>query len=227
MTSHRRRAMLATGAMCLTAGLTAWAKPTERVAVVAKALKIDTAVPSSFGGWVIDHSIVPINPSPELQKVIAETYSQTLSRTYRDKSGYRIMLSMAVGDQVRGMDTHRPEICYPAQGFQLRRDTVVDDWEVRPGSVLPIRKLVAGSGPRNEPITYWLVVGDEVTAYGLRRRWATLKYGLTGRIPDGMLVRISSIDNDETHAFEQQQRFIQDMVENVSPEFRKRILGAL
>ena len=39
-------------------------------------------------------------------------------------------------------------------------------------------------------------------------RLAQLRYTLTGEIPDGILVRVSSIDRDESGAYERQADFI-------------------
>ena len=50
--------------------------------------------------------------------------------------------------------------------------------------------------PRNEPVTYWLTVGDQVITNKFDKRIAEIRLGLTGQIPDGLLFRVSSIDND-------------------------------
>ena len=52
-----------------------------------------------------------------------------------------------------------------------------------------------------------------------------IRFALTGRIPDGMLFRVSSIDRDAAHAYDVQDAFIADLLEAVSPEGRKRLSG--
>jgi EpsI family protein len=187
--------------------------------------KLVDIIPQSFGDWVIDTSIVPLPPSPDVQKVIDATYDETVALTYRNADGDRIMLSLAYGrNQHKGMITHRPEICYPAQGFKLQTD-------VNNGSIalsdrqLPVKHLVAAMGTRNEPITYWVVVGNQVTEFGYPHRWVTIKYGLKGEIPDGVLVRVSSIDNDNTRAFKLQDGFVRDFLAAMPEGKRQRLLG--
>ncbi|MBS0446506.1 MAG: EpsI family protein [Proteobacteria bacterium] len=183
--------------------------------------------PERFAGWEVDPSIVPVQPAPDLQKVLDATYDQTLARTYRNARGDRVMLSIAYGrNQNEGMNTHRPEICYPAQGLPISAASVRGDLPF--GKIeIPVTRLVATKDARNEPITYWLIVGDRITHFGDGHKLATLRYGLSGRIPDGMLVRISSIDPDSQRAFALQQRFADDMLGAMSATARTTVLGQL
>jgi len=223
----RRRALIAATAMVAASAAGALARPKTQVAEFGPKISLPEIFPDHFPAWTVDTSIVPLQPSAQLQKVIEETYDQTLARTYRNTDGYRIMLSVAYGGrQVEGMNTHRPEVCYPAQGLSIRKSTWRDEIDLEPGR-LPIRRLVAGNGPRNEPISYWLVVGRHITDFGLPHKIATLKYGLTGRIPDGMLVRVSSIDDDDTRSFAQQDVFLRHLMAAVAPVHRKHLLGVL
>jgi EpsI family protein len=167
-----------------------------------------------------------VPPSPDLQQVIDETYDETLALTYRNRQGQRVMLSLAYGrNQHKGMNTHRPEICYPAQGFKVLQSSV-------PGTVtyggrkIDVTRLVAGAGARNEPITYWLLVGERITRFGYAQREVAMSYGLRGTIPDGVLVRVSSVDADNAAAFGLQDRFIQDLLAAVAPARLPRLLGA-
>jgi EpsI family protein len=188
-------------------------------------MPLDSLFPGAFNGWRIDPEIVPLELSAELRKVVAESYDQTLARTYVDTQGYRVMLSVAYGGRRnKGMDIHRPEICYPAQGLALRRDTREVDFAYG-NERLPLKRLVAGTGNRNEPISYWLVIGRSVASFGYGHRIALLKYGLTGHVPDGMLLRVSSIDDDEANAFGRQDVFLRDLLNAMTPEFRRRVLG--
>lgn len=189
--------------------------------------KLADIVPRSFGDWQVDTSIVPVPPSPDMQQVLDETYDETLALTYRNRQGQRVMLSLAYGrNQHKGMNTHRPEICYPAQGFKVVQSSM-------PGTVpfagrnIEVTRLVAGAGARNEPITYWLLVGEQVTQFGYAQRQVAMSYGLRGTIPDGVLVRVSSIDADNAAAFRLQDRFIQDLLAAVAPAKRARLLGSL
>lgn len=212
--------------MVAASGLAVAVRPTHKIADQAARISLEKMIPASFGEWQEDKSIVPLEPAPELRAVIEKTYDQTLSRTFVDGAGNRIMLSIAYGgNQHEGMNTHRPEICYPAQGFELI-STRPDNLQLL-GRKLPLHRVVAKMGQRNEPISYWVVVGDELTEFGLKHKLTTLKYGITGRIPDGMLVRVSSIDRDEQHAYRLQDKFINTMLSALSAEDQIRLLGTL
>ncbi len=227
MNPLRRKTLIALVGMLGASGAIVAGKPTRKANEFGADLQLDTMFPATFGDWQIDRSITPVLPNPQLQKVIEATYDQTLARTYINARGERIMLSVAyAGREHEDMNTHRPEVCYPAQGMSVRKSTWRTELDVA-GTRLPLHRLVTGNGARNEPISYWLVVGRQVTDFGMQQRWVTIKYGLTGRIPDGMLVRISSIDEDDQRAFALQDRFTREMLQALAPIHRQRLLGAL
>ena len=235
LTASRRKALGFLGAAVASAVASTALVPSTGVAVMTAALPLDTLFPPAFGRWTVDATVIPLEISAELRRVVAEAYDQTLARTYINANGYRVMLSVAYGGRRnQGMDIHRPEVCYPAQGLALRRDTQDVAFEYGPGpgpglknqrATLAMKRLVAGVGSRNEPITYWLVIGESVASFGYGHRLALLKYGLTGHVPDGMLIRISSIDADNAAAFAEQDVFLRELLDAMSPEFRRRVLG--
>lgn len=224
--NRQRRKALAFVAAAMASGAGAMALvPRAGVAEMTAALPLETLFPAAFRTWKIDPDVLPLEVGAELRKVIAESYDQTLSRTYVNAHDYRVMLSVAYGGRRnQGMDIHRPEVCYPAQGLALRRDTR-EEVVAFDRDRLSLKRLVAGTGARNEPISYWLVIGHDVASFGYGHRIALLKYGLTGHVPDGMLIRVSSIDDDEPGAFAAQDVFLRDMLDAMAPDFRRRILG--
>ncbi len=227
MIAARRKAIGVLALCALSAAAAAAMVPRKALIDGAPAIDLQAMVPEQFGTWRIDPRVIPVQPGADLQKVIEESYDQTLARTYVNDHGYQIMLSIAYGGKRnQGMDIHRPEICYPSQGLALRRDTV-DAQLLLDSRTLPVKRLVAGNGNRNEPISYWLVIGRSVASFGYGHRIALLKYGLTGRVPDGMLVRVSSVDNDEPRSFAMQDIFVRDLLSAVRPDDRERLLGAL
>lgn len=219
------RAMLAAAAMAAASLLAVAMTPRNYLADQHPRERLETLLPRSFAGWEVDRSIVPIAPSPDLQKVLDETYDETVALTFRHRDGQRVMLSLAYGrNQHKGMNTHRPEVCYPAQGFRIVGDTH-EGRIALDGRSIPVQRMVAALGARNEPITYWLLVGDSITPFGYAQRWHTIRHGLRGEVPDGVLVRVSSIDADNTAAFIVHQRFIVDLLTALSAPQRARLLG--
>lgn len=221
------RAGLLTLLMALSVIFAAAWTPTHFLADDKPPVSLERMFPAHFRDWVVDNSVVPVPPSPDLQKVIDETYDQTLARTYRNSQGQRIMLSIAYGrNQHAGMNTHRPEVCYPAQGFQIVQEGATGQLPFHSVKI-PVTRLVAAAGERNEPITYWVIVGDKITGFGRPHKMSTLLYGLSGKIPDGMLLRFSSVQRDDAAGFSLQESFVRDLLESMSESDRYTVLGKI
>lgn len=199
-------------------------RPTHRLAEAGPRVDLEAMIPKQFGDWRIDETIVPVLPAPDVQAKLDKIYNQTLARTYVNSRGQRIMLSIAYGgDQSDAMQVHLPEVCYAAQGFQVKKSSlgqIATDY-----GALPVKRLVATLSNRIEPITYWITVGDEVINTGHRRKLAQLKYGITGSVPDGILVRASSINRDNGEAYALQEGFLRNMLDAMRPGDRGRIAG--
>ena len=224
MSFINRRMLIIALLMFAGAGLAFAMKPTQKIADIGVKPDLNTLIPGQIGEWKIDTSIVPIEPSPDVQAALNKIYNQTLSRTYVSPGGRRIMLSIAYGgDQSDSMQVHQPEVCYAAQGFEVF-GAVAGTLLTQYGE-LPVKRLIARQGNRNEPITYWVVVGDKATLSGLKQKLAQLSYGLTGKVPDGFLVRISSIDHDRQSAYQLQERFIKSLLGAMNEKDRARIAG--
>jgi EpsI family protein len=210
--------------MFAAAGMALALKPTQKIADAGPKIDLEVMIPKQFGDWKVDETITPLIANPEQAALISKIYNQTLTRTYVNANGERIMLSIAYGgDQSDDMQVHKPEICYPAQGFQiLKNDT--DTFSTGESSI-PVKRLVATQGQRVEPITYWTTVGDTVAISGLKWKLNQMKYGLTGKIPDGLLFRISSIEADDATAYHIQDQFARELLKAMSPTGRQRIIG--
>lgn len=213
--------------MFASAGLAMALKPTAKIADTEPAINLEQLIPQQFGEWKEDKSIVPIKVSPEVQAKLDKIYGQTLTRTYINNAGRKVMLSIAYGANQGSDDfqVHRPEYCYSAQGFQVKEGWK-DFLKVSSGE-LPIKRLEAIQGPRNEPITYWITIGDKATLPGIGRKLTQLSYGLTGKIPDGMLIRVSSISPNAEEEYRLQDQFVNAMLDAVEPTQRLRLTGAL
>ena len=226
MSTLRLRAVLVMVLMLGTSALAYWMTPTVHMSDTLGKPDLETLFPKEFNGWRLDARAAMVLPSPETQALLNSIYNQTLTRTYINAAGYRIMLSVAYGgDQSDGTRAHVPEVCYPAQGFQITANT--SGQLVLDGRQVAVRQLMAKYGTRDEPITYWLVVGDRVTVSRTDQKLAQFRLGLKGLIPDGMLVRVSSIDSNRARGYEQQATFLQDLVAAVPPAGRDRIFGTL
>ena len=200
------------------------ARPGTKAADLGPAISLESMIPKQFGEWREEPLRIVQMVNPQTQELLDKLYSQTLARTYINPSGYRIMLSLAYGSDQRGaLQAHKPEVCYPAQGFTLHRSEASQ--LATPFGEIPAQRLFTSLGARQEPVTYWFTVGDKAVQGKLQRRLAELSYGLTGRIPDGMLFRVSSIDPDQARANRMQDQFINQLLQAVSSAERKRLSG--
>ena len=185
---------------------------------------LEQDIPKHFGHWQLVPSVSSVVVNPEVQEFLDRVYSQILTRTYINDQGYRIMLSMAYGeDQRGGLQAHRPEVCYPAQGFELISNepvtlkTVMGDVEGR--------RLMTRLGGRAEPLTYWFNVGSKPVTGRIERRMEEIRLVMTGGAPDGLLFRVSSIDPDMQRGFEEQQRFVSELLSALPAATRRKISG--
>jgi EpsI family protein len=199
-------------------------RPTISLADERPPISLKTMVPTAFGEWREQLNVTAAIVDPTQQEMLDKIYSETLSRTYVNPAGYRIMLSIAYGkNQSDALQLHKPEVCYPAQGFALlaKQATSLD----LTGIPIAATRLQTSLGQRFEPITYWTVVGDHITTGGIHKKLTEMRYAMSGRIPDGMLIRVSSIDTTVSRAYDMQGQFARQMVQALSPEVRKRFAG--
>jgi hypothetical protein len=150
----RLRNVLLLALMLAASGLAMALRPTEKIADQGARIDIARMFPEQFADWRAAAGIVPALVSPDVKEKLDAIYDQTLSRTYVNNDGQRIMLSIAYGGDQSGDKTqvHRPEFCYTAQGFQLSNNR--ESQITTESGVLPVRRLEAVQGSRNEPITY-------------------------------------------------------------------------
>lgn len=218
-----RVALTIAGLMFAAAIAAVAARPGARVAGLVPALSLAALIPVQFGDWREERQPVLEVVNPQRQAAIDAAYDQTLERIFVNPDGYRIMLALAYGSDHRGSSrTHEPEFCYPGAGF------VVHSREVlrleTPFGEIPVRRLLASKGPRVEPVTYWIKVGDKAVMPS-QSKLVELGYILTGRIPDGLLFRVSSIDTDQIRANRMHEQFINQLLQAVPSADRQRLSG--
>jgi EpsI family protein len=211
-------------AMLAAAGLAVALTPHARLSDTEAKVNLEKMIPEAFADWKEERTLNQLLVNPEKKQLEERVYDQTLARLYVNAKGQRVMLSIAYGGtHGEDMQPHRPEVCYPSQGFSVVKENKPETMHTKYGDI-EVKRLVA-AGPRTEPITYWVVVGDSQTQFGLKMKLLHLRYNLTGQIPDGMLVRVSSIGGDEEQAYSVQERFIDSMLAAIKAQDRPRIIG--
>ncbi len=220
--AQRRAIVLATG-MAGVAALAAAARHRASQGQRAEPPDLKSNIPLIFGGWQFV-AAAPQLVNPQTQQMLDALYSEVVARTYVDAQRYHVMMSVAYGnDQRGGLEAHRPEVCYPAQGFVLQdqRDDVL---ATRFGAV-QVRRLRTAMGTRQEPITYWFAMAQTQNASAFDKRMSRLRALLTGSIPDGILMRVSSIDADPQRAWRNHDAFLAALLDALPGATRSRLMG--
>lgn len=219
------------GALMVAASLLAWwATPTKFWSQHTANVKYETLFPASFGGWDLAREQATMIVNPQQQETLDAIYDEVVTKVYIERaSGRRVMVSLAYGNnQSRATQVHKPEVCYPAQGFSLlsmRKDLLPA--EAAAGGTVPVMRIVAQMGRRIEPLTYWIRAGDTVVRGSIEQNLARIRLGLRGYIPDGLLFRVSEVNPDAAASFALQDRFVRDFLAHLTPAARESVIGSL
>lgn len=181
-------------------------------------------VPKAFAGWRLDERVSPLLPDEQTQATIDRFYDETLARTYFDGQGRSIMLVIAYGarqdDRLRA---HQPEICYSAQGFEVR--TLSPGLVRGPFGMVPTERMFAVQDGRTEAVVYWLTIGGTVTRFGMQQKLQQIMLGLRGKIPEGFLVRASLIGPDDPAAYAALEQFLGQLLSAIPSQARQKLAG--
>jgi EpsI family protein len=194
-------------------------------------LDLETAIPRQFGSWTSAPNVHPLTPTDPEGVVDPDAnntpiYSQEVGRSFVDRSGNLVMLMVAYGPvQNYRLKAHRPEMCYTAAGFRISGKHGEELTYAKGQQPLKLTRLVAQREARFEPISYWMRVGNDVATGVVDRQIIRLKYGLRGIIPDGALIRISTVGLSEEMSFKVQDQFIRDFIAAIAPQDRKFFTG--
>lgn len=217
----RRDAIL--GTMMVAAGAIAYARLPRRTAILIGPGQLDKIVPLHIGPWTFQTASGLVQPPPDA--LVDQLYNQQVSRYYGSDSALPVMLSMAYGNSQGGtLQVHRPEICYPASGFRLT-DTETRELPITPKLAIPARSFTATSESRTEQVLYWTRIGGIMPTSWSGQRIAIMRNNIAGTIPDGLLVRVSTLTPDPARAFQTLTTFVQQMLAAAGPKGRGMLLG--
>jgi EpsI family protein len=219
-----RRGLLL-GASCVgAAGLAQWLRPHKRFSLLGKA-KMAAIVPTTFGAWTAQDDDGLVKPDTK-GTLAGRLYNEILERIYANaESGAELMMLIAYGDtQSDLLQLHRPEICYPAVGFELL-STAPIAIPITHDITLPGRRVVARKGDRVENIVYWTRLGEYLPTGSGEQRKARLLTAMEGYVPDGGLFRFSVLGQDQAVAFAALDKFVGDLMAAVKPGDRRGMVG--
>lgn len=221
---RRRDLILGALGVCALASAEAL-RPRKRLVLLPKNSTIEKSIPLSFSGWEAQSVDDLVGPA-QAGRLARALYSETVARIYfEEKTGKAVMMLAAYGDtQSDLLQLHRPESCYPAVGFTLRSAESVSV-PLPGGVILPARRVIAYTEQRTEDILYWARMGEALPRTGGEQRMARLQNAMQGYVPDGILVRCSTI-GATAEGYASLQRFVGAMLEAVEPANRPALVGA-
>jgi EpsI family protein len=213
-------------AMVVASGLAIALTP-SKYAVPEGAVDLERMIPKEFGRWKqIESGFIQMDLTPRdgEETTMDQPYDQSLMRAYVRDDGAVVMLALAYGRvQRQEVKVHRPELCYLAQGFSVKAKTAVTV-DLGDGVLVAAYRLATSAIQRSEPVTYWIRIGDRITQNAWESRVEILSEGLRGKIPDGVLVRVSSalsLAGDAETAFQSQEWFLRDLWAALDAESRE------
>mgnify|MGYP001273119669 CR=1 FL=1 len=217
------RAFVILSAMLLAAVAAILLKPSQNIEGQYGQVDLETLIPKQFGDWnAVSSNLVQTSLSirREGEATAVNPYDDILMRTYENSEGRQMMLALAWGKtQRQEVKVHRPEKCYTAQGFKVQGliPTVFNNIK---GASTPVigKRMIALGGHRKEAVSYWIRLGDIFPSTGLETRMKIFNDGLRGKLNDGILVRASTVINQESEASEayrEQEKFLGELVNNV------------
>ena len=218
-----RRTFLIGSAMAVSAAAAYAAKPQRNEQRLIKHNLADV-IPRAIGPWSATN-LAGMVVATEDQAVAAEGYDQLLTRVYRAEGMPMIMLLLAYGSTQGGsLQLHRPETCYPGQGFRLT-DFADSDLDLGGGQLVSARRFTALRDERVERLTYWTRISDSFPRNTAQEYSSIFASVLRGHIADGLLVRISSLGADAAELDAAIANFAKTMVHDAGREGRSLLVG--
>lgn len=179
-------------------------------------------IPDTVGRWSRSSDEGILIPRGEEDE---QLYDKVVTGYYTSDFAPSVLLLIAYGSAQTGTtQLHRPEVCYPAAGFQVRE---LPDVSLQlPGRSIRARTMTAVATQRVEQILYWSRVGRDFPTSTNDQRWSVLRQTFKGLVPDGALVRMSIIDPDRPAAMTLLQGFAAALVMASSPAMRRLLTGS-
>jgi EpsI family protein len=216
-----RRAFVIGGALAASAGV-AYARQPEVAAPQVKTEEFEDWVPDNVGPWAVVSASGVVLPPPDTLR--DRLYDNLATGVYAAPDAPIVMMLTAYNNEQDGvLQVHRPEVCYPVGGYDLTETEKVPLQAA--GRTIPANFFTASAPNRIEHVLYYTRLGGAYPRSWAEQRIAVVRANLAGNIPDGILMRVSTIGPDRADALPALRRFA-DMFVSAAPPPLQRLLIA-
>jgi EpsI family protein len=217
-----RRALIA-GGLLTGAGIIANARRPDVPFRMLDKARLNPLFPWKIGDWQYQTSSGLVLPPPD--QMSDRLYNAIITRYYASPTQLPVMLLVAYNGIQDGMlQVHRPEVCYPAAGYQIDHEELLP-LDAGGGVNVPGHYIAAHSVSRHEQLIYWTRIGNDFPTEWWQQHLAVAKENLKGRVPDGVLIRISTSAPDDATAIRTLKAFLDPMFKALSPTARRLLFG--
>jgi EpsI family protein len=185
--------------------------------------ELGAAIPMQVGAYrFATTSGLVLPPSDELSERL---YDQVLTRVYAAPGKLPIMALFAYGSvQNLSLELHRPDECYPQQGFTITKP------ETLPltfgGHRIPA-SILSADRPDGyaEQVLFWSRIGGQFPPDRTAQSLLVARENFAGRMPDGLLVRLSVPTTDRVLALGATKEFLDALDRELTPLGRRIVFG--
>ena len=215
-----RRGVIVGFGLAAGAALSQFATPRAIASPIAEQ-QFQRMIPDTVGGWTSRRSAELVLPAVDDGQ--DKLYENLETRIYEGDGLPSMMVLVAYSSVQRNdVQVHRPEICYPAAGFPIL-STKPATIDVGPKNVYG-RELVADRGGLSERIIYWVRVGKEFPIGWADQRLTMAISNAKGVTPDGLLFRVSTIEQSPGFSPQALAFFIKAFVATSGRAFKDTVL---
>lgn len=216
-----RRTLLIGGVLAAASGV-AYARQPQIAARPVPAKRFESWVPKRFGPWSEVSTSGVVLPPPDTLR--DRLYDNLVTRVYQAEGRDPVMFLTAYNNAQDGvLQVHRPEVCYPVGGYTLTETQGVP--LATDGRVVPANFFTATGPDRVEQVLYFTRLGDAYPRSWAEQRLSVIRANLAGRIPDGIMLRVSVLGTNAPLALKELQQFTDQFIDAAAPPLRQLLLA--